>query len=58
MANSRMIQTYFNSDEPWQTLEVAHRIAFGRRKLARSRISFLPREGKMLARLRSRGARV
>ncbi|KAF6156388.1 hypothetical protein GIB67_031509 [Kingdonia uniflora] len=29
MANSLMIQTYFNPDEHWQALEVAHRISFG-----------------------------
>lgn len=27
--NSLLIQTYFNPDEHWQALEVAHRIAFG-----------------------------
>ncbi|GJT64865.1 GPI mannosyltransferase 3 [Tanacetum coccineum] len=29
MANSLFVQTYFNPDEHWQALEVAHRIAFG-----------------------------
>ncbi|XWS70897.1 hypothetical protein CRYUN_Cryun03dG0089500 [Craigia yunnanensis] len=29
MLNALLIQTYFNSDEHWQALEVAHRIAFG-----------------------------
>lgn len=29
MANSLLVQTYFNPDEHWQALEVAHRIAFG-----------------------------
>ncbi|CAK9140301.1 unnamed protein product [Ilex paraguariensis] len=29
MANSLLVQTYFNPDEHWQSLEVAHRIAFG-----------------------------
>ncbi|KAH7860863.1 hypothetical protein Vadar_018888 [Vaccinium darrowii] len=29
MANSLVVQTYFNPDEHWQALEVAHRIAFG-----------------------------
>lgn len=29
MVNSLMVQTYFNPDEHWQALEVAHRIAFG-----------------------------
>ncbi|KAA8522802.1 hypothetical protein F0562_009225 [Nyssa sinensis] len=29
MANSLLVQTYFNPDEYWQTLEVAHRIPFG-----------------------------
>ncbi|EPS61240.1 hypothetical protein M569_13558, partial [Genlisea aurea] len=27
--NSLLVQTYFNPDEHWQALEVAHRIAFG-----------------------------
>ncbi|KZV18039.1 GPI mannosyltransferase 3-like [Dorcoceras hygrometricum] len=27
--NSLLVQTYFNPDEHWQSLEVAHRIAFG-----------------------------
>nr|KJB65364.1 hypothetical protein B456_010G092100 [Gossypium raimondii] len=30
MLNALLIQTYFNPDEHWQALEVAHRIAFGR----------------------------
>lgn len=29
MANSLLVQTYFNPDEHWQALEVAHRITFG-----------------------------
>ncbi|XP_052180477.1 mannosyltransferase APTG1 isoform X1 [Diospyros lotus] len=29
MANALMVQTYFNPDEHWQALEVAHRITFG-----------------------------
>ena len=29
LANALLIQTYFNPDEHWQALEVAHRIAFG-----------------------------
>ncbi|KAF8400440.1 hypothetical protein HHK36_013738 [Tetracentron sinense] len=29
MANSLLVQTYFNPDEHWQALEIAHRIAFG-----------------------------
>lgn len=29
IVNALLIQTYFNPDEHWQTLEVAHRIAFG-----------------------------
>ncbi|XP_026405956.1 GPI mannosyltransferase 3-like isoform X1 [Papaver somniferum] len=29
MVNSLLVQTYFNPDEHWQALEVAHRIAFG-----------------------------
>ncbi|XVF34305.1 hypothetical protein REPUB_Repub18cG0048100 [Reevesia pubescens] len=29
MLNAFLIQTYFNPDEHWQALEVAHRIAFG-----------------------------
>ncbi|KAL5697329.1 Mannosyltransferase aptg1 [Ranunculus cassubicifolius] len=29
MVNALLIQTYFNPDEHWQALEVAHRIAFG-----------------------------
>ncbi|KAJ4836222.1 hypothetical protein Tsubulata_025597, partial [Turnera subulata] len=29
IANSLLIQTYFNPDEHWQSLEVAHRIVFG-----------------------------
>ncbi|TYJ29727.1 hypothetical protein E1A91_A06G086500v1 [Gossypium mustelinum] len=29
MLNALLIQTYFNPDEHWQALEVAHRIAFG-----------------------------
>ena len=29
MANSLFVQTYFNPDEHWQALEVAHRITFG-----------------------------
>ncbi|XP_023535348.1 GPI mannosyltransferase 3 [Cucurbita pepo subsp. pepo] len=28
-ANALLLQTYFNPDEHWQALEVAHRIAFG-----------------------------
>ncbi|KAG1361552.1 GPI mannosyltransferase 3 [Cocos nucifera] len=28
-ANSLLVQTYFNPDEHWQSLEVAHRIVFG-----------------------------
>lgn len=27
--NSLLVQTYFNPDEHWQALEVAHRITFG-----------------------------
>lgn len=27
--NSLFVKTYFNPDEHWQTLEVAHRITFG-----------------------------
>ncbi|PSS08222.1 GPI mannosyltransferase [Actinidia chinensis var. chinensis] len=29
MANSLLVQTYFNPDEHWQALEVAHRFTFG-----------------------------
>jgi len=29
IANSLLIRTYFNPDEHWQALEVAHRIVFG-----------------------------
>lgn len=29
MLNSLLVQTYFNPDEHWQALEVAHRITFG-----------------------------
>ncbi|KAK9210514.1 hypothetical protein WN944_002885 [Citrus x changshan-huyou] len=29
IVNALLIQTYFNPDEHWQTLEVAHRIVFG-----------------------------
>ncbi|KAK9928421.1 hypothetical protein M0R45_025557 [Rubus argutus] len=29
IANSLLVQTYFNPDEHWQTLEVAHHITFG-----------------------------
>ncbi|GMN24606.1 hypothetical protein TIFTF001_049160 [Ficus carica] len=29
LANALLVQTYFNPDEHWQSLEVAHRIAFG-----------------------------
>ncbi|GJX62428.1 GPI mannosyltransferase 3 [Tanacetum coccineum] len=29
MANSLFVQTYFNPDEHWQALEVAHRVTFG-----------------------------
>ncbi|KAL8149527.1 mannosyltransferase APTG1-like isoform X2 [Apium graveolens] len=29
MINSLLVQTYFNPDEHWQALEVAHRITFG-----------------------------
>lgn len=29
VANALLVQTYFNPDEHWQALEVAHRIAFG-----------------------------
>ncbi|GMY35497.1 GPI mannosyltransferase 3 isoform X2 [Fagus crenata] len=29
VVNSLLVQTYFNPDEHWQALEVAHRIAFG-----------------------------
>ncbi|KAK9274821.1 hypothetical protein L1049_022073 [Liquidambar formosana] len=29
MANSLLVQTYFNPDEHWQALEVAHNITFG-----------------------------
>ncbi|KAK9130245.1 hypothetical protein Sjap_010732 [Stephania japonica] len=29
MVNSLLVQTYFNPDEHWQALEVAHRIVFG-----------------------------
>ncbi|RRT83999.1 hypothetical protein B296_00004150, partial [Ensete ventricosum] len=28
-ANALLIQTYFNPDEHWQSLEVAHRVVFG-----------------------------
>ena len=28
-ANALLVRTYFNPDEHWQCLEVAHRIAFG-----------------------------
>lgn len=28
-ANALLVQTYFNPDEHWQSLEVAHRIVFG-----------------------------
>ena len=27
--NAVLLQTYFNPDEYWQSLEVAHRLAFG-----------------------------
>jgi hypothetical protein len=29
LMNAMLVQTYFNPDEHWQALEVAHRIAFG-----------------------------
>lgn len=29
VVNSLFVQTYFNPDEHWQALEVAHRITFG-----------------------------
>lgn len=29
LVNSLLVQTYFNPDEHWQTLEVAHRTVFG-----------------------------
>lgn len=29
VANALLVQTYFNPDEHWQALEVAHRVAFG-----------------------------
>lgn len=29
IANALLVQTYFNPDEHWQALEVAHHIAFG-----------------------------
>ncbi|XP_077232697.1 alg9-like mannosyltransferase family isoform X2 [Tasmannia lanceolata] len=29
LANALLVQTYFNPDEHWQSLEVAHRIVFG-----------------------------
>ena len=29
VANALLVQTYFNPDEHWQALEVAHRITFG-----------------------------
>lgn len=29
MVNAVLVQTYFNPDEHWQALEVAHRITFG-----------------------------
>lgn len=29
LVNALLVQTYFNPDEHWQALEVAHRIAFG-----------------------------
>lgn len=29
MLNSLVVQTYFNPDEHWQSLEVAHRLVFG-----------------------------
>ncbi|XP_078443491.1 alg9-like mannosyltransferase family isoform X2 [Wolffia australiana] len=29
IVNSLLVQTYFNPDEHWQALEVAHRVAFG-----------------------------
>ncbi|XAR51226.1 Dolichyl-P-Man:Man(6)GlcNAc(2)-PP-dolichol alpha-1,2-mannosyltransferase [Bertholletia excelsa] len=29
MANALLVQTYFNPDEHWQSLEVAHHVAFG-----------------------------
>jgi phosphatidylinositol glycan class B len=28
-ANALLVRTYFNPDEHWQCLEVAHRVAFG-----------------------------
>ena len=28
-ANALVVRTYFNPDEHWQCLEVAHRVAFG-----------------------------
>lgn len=29
VANALLVQTYFNPDEHWQALEVAHRVTFG-----------------------------
>lgn len=29
MLNAMLVQTYFNPDEHWQSLEVAHRMVFG-----------------------------
>ena len=29
IVNSLVVQTYFNPDEHWQSLEVAHRLVFG-----------------------------
>jgi hypothetical protein len=30
-ANALLVRTYFNPDEHWQCLELAHRVAFGYR---------------------------
>lgn len=32
IANALLVQTYFNPDEHWQALEVAHRVVFGYNK--------------------------
>lgn len=29
LVNALLVQTYFNPDEHWQALEVAHKISFG-----------------------------
>ena len=41
MANSLLVQTYFNPDEHWQALEVAHRFTFGYDKLKSCSFEFL-----------------